>query len=204
MPQPTISPWAKLTRPVVPKIRDRPIAAMAMNSPNLMPSTVSWSTCRSRYPTAPAGGSRLAGREGEDGRPGLPGFDAHRRRVAIRCVEDDPLGQGGVVEQYLIGARFGDLEEEHPFGVGGAGADLVAGGVGDRERHPLDRLPLTGIGVLHLQRRGDRLGVLGEDGADREDEEQARRDDQHHDSSPPRHPGPFSRSCGTALAGQAH
>ncbi len=157
-----------------------------------------------RHPAAAITGPGFAGREAEDGRPRLPGLDAHGRRVAVRVVEHDALGECGFVEQHLIGAGLGDLEEEHAFGVGGAGADLVAGGVGDRERRPLDRFALAGLGVLDLQRGGDRLGVLGEGGTEREDQEQAHRDDRHHDATPQRHPGPFSRWCGTALAGAAH
>ena len=36
-PNVTISPWAKLAIPVVPKISDSPMAAIAMMSPNRMP-----------------------------------------------------------------------------------------------------------------------------------------------------------------------
>ena len=46
-PQVTISPWAKLVSPVVPKISDRPTAQRAMTRPNLMPSKMSCGT-RSR------------------------------------------------------------------------------------------------------------------------------------------------------------
>ena len=37
-PNVTISPWAKLVRPVVPKISDSPTEHMAMISPSRMPS----------------------------------------------------------------------------------------------------------------------------------------------------------------------
>ena len=38
----TSSPWAKLVRPVVPKMSDSPTAASAMISPNRKPSAISW------------------------------------------------------------------------------------------------------------------------------------------------------------------
>ena len=41
-PNVTISPWAKLVRPVVPKISDRPTEHMAMTSPSRMPSARRW------------------------------------------------------------------------------------------------------------------------------------------------------------------
>ena len=63
-PQVTISPWAKLVSPVVPKISDRPTAQMAMIRPNLMPSKMSCGTrsrslseARSRAPR-----SKISGR----------------------------------------------------------------------------------------------------------------------------------------------
>ena len=38
-PKVTISPWAKLVSPVVPKIKERPTEQMAMISPSRTPST---------------------------------------------------------------------------------------------------------------------------------------------------------------------
>jgi hypothetical protein len=51
VPTTTISPWAKLVRPVVPKMSDRPTAIMAMTSPNFTPSTKSWRN-RSKSPAS--------------------------------------------------------------------------------------------------------------------------------------------------------
>ncbi len=59
----TSSPWAKLVRPVVPKISDRPTAASAMMRPNRRPSAVSWAawlhlpwTCRALLPSGKSTG----------------------------------------------------------------------------------------------------------------------------------------------------
>ena len=41
-PSVTSSPWAKLVRPVVPKMSDSPTAASAMIRPNRKPSAMSW------------------------------------------------------------------------------------------------------------------------------------------------------------------
>ena len=41
-PKVTISPWAKLVRPVVPKMSERPIDVMPMMRPKRMPVNPSW------------------------------------------------------------------------------------------------------------------------------------------------------------------
>ena len=41
-PNVTISPWAKLVRPVVPKISERPTEHIAITRPSLMPSAKRW------------------------------------------------------------------------------------------------------------------------------------------------------------------
>ena len=44
-PNVTISPWAKLVRPVVPKMSDSPTAHMASIRPKRAPSATRWASC---------------------------------------------------------------------------------------------------------------------------------------------------------------
>ncbi len=130
------SPWAKLVRPVVPKMSDRPMAPIAMTRPNCSPRT---SSCSARSAVA----GRLAGAlaEDEQRRCDGAGTDRHLADLAAVLADGDALGERVEVERDGVVAGSGQRDGELPLRVGLAGRDLLAVLLDDdrRARRPARR-----------------------------------------------------------------
>ena len=138
-PQVTISPWAKLVSPVVPKISDRPTAQMAMTRPNLMPSKMSCGTRSRSLSDGP-----LAGAEVEDQGPALAGQHLDLPPL-VALGEADAVGQRVDVEDGDVGAGPGEPELEAPVLVADGGADLLTVERGDEDLDVGHRLVVVAV-----------------------------------------------------------
>ena len=141
-PKVTSSPWAKLTSPVTPKMRDRPRAPMAMIKPQL-------DAVQREAGDLVEGGRvrcRVPGLAGRDEREDDKGDGARRHHHAGQGLSPDVaqrqiLGDRRDVDRDRVGARLWHLDLPAP--------GLVAGRVADHGRPALD-------GELDT---GDRLAV---------------------------------------------
>ncbi len=152
-PMTTISPWAKLIRPVVPKISDRPTAVMAMMSPNRMPGQGLLQEERDLA----ADRAALTERD-RDGTPARP--DADLDGVAVGVAQLDALRER--VDGDGVVAGTGDLELPLAVLVGDGLAELRAARLGDGQLDALDRTVRVAEGPEQHRRLGlvaARLGV---------------------------------------------
>ena len=139
-PKVTSSPWAKLVSPVVPKIIERPRAAMASSSAKTSPPTAS---CRA-WVALPVGRRAVADGEGHPDVVVDLGSDVEGDLLGV--AERRTLGEGlpvdldgeRLAEVVDGGARQRDVEDAGR--VAGAGADLLSRVVLDRDRDVGDRL----------------------------------------------------------------
>ena len=110
-PKVTISPWAKLVRPVVPKMSDRPMAHMAMIRPKRMPSTAEARPVEEAGGPLPPPASPLW-----SGNSTLRVWPVHMSNVERRAVlvaHRDALGERVEVERDRVGAGAGHRHLEH-------------------------------------------------------------------------------------------
>ena len=163
MPNTIISPWAKFTRPVVPKMSESPMAARPRKSPSLMPSTMSWATRLNVMASALIVSSRPVVRPKMARPVCCPSSILTVAGFGRSLAEGHSVGQRRNVELEEVGARPGHCEFELAVCIGDPFSDDRAILSGHDHSGSPGRYALASLRVFVTEPRDDCL-TFGERG----------------------------------------